>query len=265
MTFAAILGDVDTMKTLLLRGLPVNTADYDGRTTLHLAALEGNVKVLEVLLQNGADPMVRDRYEDASRHLCAAADTGDMRQLTRLIDNGVDANVRDYDQRTALHIAARRGLLTVVEYLISLKAEINVVDSWRLSTVPGLAARAQAAEAAQGVRLVPEKGTQAAYTTDVDDSDYHQRTALHLAASNGHIAMVRHLLLISNGMDPNTSDYNQRTPLHLAASNGHVHIVQFLCSQQGINLGAVDGMGNTPLMDAIRHGHTEVQAALRAA
>ena len=34
---------------------------------------------------------------------------------------------------------------------------------------------------------------------------------------------------------------------------------------QGINLGAVDGMGNTPLMDAIRHGHTEVQAALRAA
>ncbi len=61
MTFAAILGDVDTMKTLLLRGLPVNTADYDGRTTLHLAALEGNVKVLEVLLQNGADPMVRDR------------------------------------------------------------------------------------------------------------------------------------------------------------------------------------------------------------
>ena len=70
------------------------------------------------------------RYEDASRHLCAAADTGDMRQLTRLIDNGVDANVRDYDQRTALHIAARRGLLTVVEYLISLKAEINVVDRW---------------------------------------------------------------------------------------------------------------------------------------
>ena len=61
MTFAAILGDVDTMKTLLQRGLPVNTADYDGRTTLHLAALEGNVKVLEVLLQNGADPMVRDR------------------------------------------------------------------------------------------------------------------------------------------------------------------------------------------------------------
>ena len=51
-----------------------------------------------------------------------------MRQLTRLIDNGVDPNVRDYDQRTAFHIAARRGSIKVVDYLVSCKAEINAVD-----------------------------------------------------------------------------------------------------------------------------------------
>ena len=62
MTFAATLGDVDSMEHLLQRGLLINTADYDGRTTLHLAALEGNVKVLELLLHEGADPNVRDRY-----------------------------------------------------------------------------------------------------------------------------------------------------------------------------------------------------------
>ena len=68
------------------------------------------------------------RYEDAASHLCAAADAGDMRQLTRLIDNGVDPNVRDYDQRTAFHIAARKGCLKVVDYLVACKAEINAVD-----------------------------------------------------------------------------------------------------------------------------------------
>ena len=34
---------------------------------------------------------------------------------------------------------------------------------------------------------------------------------------------------------------------------------------QGVQLNAVDGAGNTALMDAIRHSHKEVQAALRAA
>ena len=34
---------------------------------------------------------------------------------------------------------------------------------------------------------------------------------------------------------------------------------------QGVQLNAVDGAGNTALMDAIRHSHKEVQASLRAA
>ena len=40
---------------------------------------------------------------------------------------------------------------------------------------------------------------------EVDDGDYHQRTALHLAASNGHIAMVRHLVLL-HGANMNVLD-----------------------------------------------------------
>jgi len=31
--------------------------------------------------------------------------------------------------------------------------------------------------------------------TDADDGDFHGRTALHLAASNGHLATVRRLVL----------------------------------------------------------------------
>ena len=40
---------------------------------------------------------------------------------------------------------------------------------------------------------------------EVDDGDYHQRTALHLAASNGHIAMVRTLVL-GHGANMNVVD-----------------------------------------------------------
>lgn len=82
------------------------------------------------------------RYEDASSHLCAAADAGDMRQLTRLIDNKVDPNIRDYDQRTALHIAARRGSIKVVDYLVSQSVEINAVDRQVIHSLWWLSCRA---------------------------------------------------------------------------------------------------------------------------
>ena len=49
---------------------------------------------------------------------------------------------------------------------------------------------------------------------EVDDSDYHQRTALHLAASNGHIAMVRHLVLV-HGANMNVIDRCALPLLHI--------------------------------------------------
>lgn len=61
-TYAASNGDVDTVKNLLARGVPINQGDYDNRTTLHLAASEGNIRVVEALLQEGADCNVKDRW-----------------------------------------------------------------------------------------------------------------------------------------------------------------------------------------------------------
>ena len=51
--------------------------------------------------------------------------------------------------------------------------------------------------------------------------------ALSQAAVEGDADYLE--LLILNGMLPNSTDYNERTPLHLAASHGHVHIVRYLC------------------------------------
>lgn len=61
-TDAASNGDVETVKHLLARGLPINQGDYDNRTALHLAASEGNSRVVEALLQEGADPNIQDRW-----------------------------------------------------------------------------------------------------------------------------------------------------------------------------------------------------------
>eukprot|EP00911_Craspedida_sp_UC1_P000841 UC1_evm4s642 len=71
---AASAGNVDAARELLEQGqVDANAHDYDGRTPLHLAVCEGHEDVVKMLLANGADPDVQDRFgstprSDASHH-----------------------------------------------------------------------------------------------------------------------------------------------------------------------------------------------------
>ena len=70
--------------------------------------------------------------------------------------------------------------------------------------------------------------------------------------------------LIRNGVPVDTGDYDKRTALHLAASEGHVEVVEMLL-YYGANVNATDRMGFSPLVDACRHCHYQIQNMLRAA
>lgn len=53
-------------------------------------------------------------------------------------------------------------------------------------------------------------------------------------------------------------DVDNRTPLHLAASEGHLDIVKYLIEEQKVEVNVGDRHGNTPLFEAISGEHTEV-------
>lgn len=70
--WAASEGDLQEVQHLLARGIDVNSADYDGRTALHLAASEGHASVVEYLINHHAKIDAKDRWgntalEDAKR------------------------------------------------------------------------------------------------------------------------------------------------------------------------------------------------------
>jgi len=155
---AAFDGDFEEVVRLIMNGVSVNSADYDGRCALHLAACEGHVGIVSHLLSAKADLEARDRFggtalHDAIRHkhpdvckllkdagcqligmdiailLCESSSTGDIESLKALLENGVNPNLADYDGRTALHLASSNGRTTALDYLLSQpNLDVNPVD-----------------------------------------------------------------------------------------------------------------------------------------
>lgn len=129
--------------------VPVDKADYDFRTALHLAAAEGHFEIVKFLVENGAQVNAVDRWnrtplEDALRgkhnqiidyliqkggrtfmseeeianRLCIAAGEGELETIKLLVKAGANINAGNYDGRTALHSACAVGNQRVVEFLL---------------------------------------------------------------------------------------------------------------------------------------------------
>ena len=66
---AARGGDADQIAMLARQGANLDQVDYDGRTAMHKACLEGNHKCVEVLIQNYADVNIKDRWGQVTLEL----------------------------------------------------------------------------------------------------------------------------------------------------------------------------------------------------
>lgn len=64
-------------------------------------------------------------------------------------------------------------------------------------------------------------------------------------------------------MDMSLSDYDGRTALHLAAAEGHLDCVNFLLSQCKVPFDYKDRWGHTPMMEAEFFGHTAVMEFIK--
>lgn len=104
--------------------------DNSGSIPLHLAAAGGKARVVDLLLQNGADCNAPNGRNQRPLHLAAMCSSGTMGDTIRfLIEAGADVMARDNTGRTPLHAAASEGTEEAISVLIAAGARPQATDN----------------------------------------------------------------------------------------------------------------------------------------
>ncbi|XP_074489500.1 glutaminase liver isoform, mitochondrial isoform X2 [Sebastes fasciatus] len=83
------------------------------------------------------------------------------------------------------------------------------------------------------------------------ESEGYQIMNVLLAAFKGDVQAMRRYFL--SGADVNAVDYDGRSALHVAAAEGHAEVIRFLLQNTGANPALKDRWGSSPLQEARRH------------
>jgi ankyrin repeat protein len=77
-------------------------------------------------MATGSRPLNSSQQEELNIQLTRAAEVGDLNEIIRCLNDGADINGKDGTGYTALHRAAVYGHDSVVDFLCSRKADMNI-------------------------------------------------------------------------------------------------------------------------------------------
>ena len=162
---AASRGDVEAVRGLLQRGIDVQTAQADGMTALHWAAMRSDLELAETLLYAGANLEATTRIGQHTP-LHVASRSGQPGVLRALLEAGADPHALTASGATALHLAAGAGSAEAVAALVDHGADIDARENTWGQTPLMFAA---AADRVGPVTVLMERGADLEIATRVVD------------------------------------------------------------------------------------------------
>jgi ankyrin repeat protein len=123
---------IDCVQFLLENGAEPNLRDETGRTPLHYAAAskeEVAPKIVRALISAGADPRASDN--DGRTVLHSAASGESLEVLELLVEMGVDVNALTISGDSVLHVAAENAESSrpMIEYLLAKGCRLDVQNN----------------------------------------------------------------------------------------------------------------------------------------
>ena len=240
---------VDILDFILLSKPNLDVQGRDGRTALTNAARYDYKRIVQILLDAGADPAHRDGGGRSIRHYAAMSFSRAVWDL--IIDRLELGNVeeRTSDGNILLLCAAYGENLEKIEHLLSKGADINAKNYAGNSLMHIACSLGKAATVNYILQGYPQ--------FDIDAPNEQGQTPLSLAVAGSHYDIFTKL--VAAGASKAFVDDTGKTLLHHLALRGGWQLVNFDDDQVlhdiGSDLEARDNTGMTALLLASSNGH----------
>ena len=213
---AAIKGQTQIAKLLMLHGAAVNMCDSSGLAPLHLACICGRtaVNIIKLLLKHHAD--VNNSTSGGGTPLHFACANGHTAIVRLMLQHNADVNISTLAGMTPLHLACTHGKSAIVKLLLQYQADVVILASNGRTPLHWACISGQTAI----VKLLMQ------HNADVNISASGGVTPLILACFSGHTDVAIHLL--QSGADATMETDDGDTALDTALRRGHNEIVRLL-------------------------------------
>lgn len=232
---------------LLVKHPELDFKDNEKRTSLSHEAEHGNVGLVKVLLDCGADP--NSKSEEDWTPLTYAAEKGRSEVAKLLLESRADQEIQCADGRTPLSYASEGGHEEMVQLLLTRGAHPDTPDRY------GRTPLSYAAESGHGAIVASLISLEKAVNPDSQSSGILAgRTPLSWAAGKGRNKVVEMLLKtganvnLKKGAAPVTLQ-----PIMWAASNGHEEVVRVLLETGRVELKTEDELFGRPASEWARN------------
>jgi len=216
-------GNVTDARAAIQRRADVNNRNSAGSIIISRAVQNGNIEIVRLLLDNGANPNVIGTVS-SDHPLTNAIEKGNLEMVKLLIDKGANVNARNSIGSSPLRSAISEGNIEMVKLLVD--RGVNINNSDRYGTPFPAAAQAQNIEL---LRFLLERGANIngrCHNTLNLGVQVNDRTALHHAVSTERMDIVK--FLVENGINVNARDSQGRSALNIALEKGNMNIHAYL-------------------------------------
>ncbi len=222
LTVAAQFGQRKVMDYLIQKGADINAKGYYfnyGLTPMEAALQFGHTQVVANLLANNAElPYGLHKTDVANQYLLKAASTNDTWSIEKILGN-TEANINTHDnfmKLTPLHNAVMNDCFDATHKLILHGAKVNAIDIHGWTPLHYAASNSDT----QFAKFLIEKGAK------INAEDNSHRTPLFSAVLSNEEDLI--YLLVKHGAKVNHTDMDGRSALDLAIINDAPEMIKCL-------------------------------------